>query len=191
MSALSICIYCKKSFATQRDFDLHEEREQCTLKFSLNFLQGNQIDLTPAEPNLPVDTEVADPIDAGSIGSPMAIDLSMVERQGAMISNVITDAIFQDSVEVNWVPKEALTQFQKAVLEFMRLLEEHGTPRQHQRDYINYFDANFAPQFKTDGPFANQFLQSPDTYRRLITKDVTLTVKHHVFLNGCYLFPTN
>ena len=40
------------------------------------------------------------------------------------------------------------------------------------------------------GPFANQFLQSPDTYRRLITKDVTLTVKHDVCSNGCYLFPT-
>ncbi|OBZ80396.1 hypothetical protein A0J61_11555 [Choanephora cucurbitarum] len=80
-----------------------------------------------------------------------------------MTSNVITD-----SVEVNWVPKEALTQFQKAALGFVRLLEEHGTPRQHQRDYVNYFNAKFAPQFKTDacvlGPFANQFLQSPDTY---------------------------
>ena len=65
----------------------------------------------------------------------------------------LVDVIFQDPVEVNWVPSETLTEFQKAALGFMRLLEEHGTPRQHQRDIVNYFNANFAPQFKKDGNY--------------------------------------
>ena len=65
----------------------------------------------------------------------------------------LIDAIFKDPIEVNWVPSETMTEFQKAALGFMRLLEEHGTPRQHQRDYVNYFNANFAPQFKADGKY--------------------------------------
>ena len=90
MSALPICIYCKKSFATQRDLDLHEEREQCTLKFSRNFLQGNQNDQTSDENNLPNDTEVADPIGADSIDSLMAIDLPIAEEHEAEASDVFT-----------------------------------------------------------------------------------------------------
>ena len=63
------------------------------------------------------------------------------------------DAIFQDPVEINWVPSETLTEFEKAALGFMRLLEERDTPRQHQRDIVNYFNANVAPQFKKDGNY--------------------------------------
>ena len=63
----------------------------------------------------------------------------------------LIDAIFQDPIEVKWFQSEAMTEFQKAAMGFMRLLEEHGTPRQHRRDYVNYFNANFAPHFKSEG----------------------------------------
>ena len=91
MSALPICIYCQKSFATQRDLDLLEEREQYTLKFSKNFLQGNQNDQIPDESNLPSDTEVADPIGAGNIDSPMAIDLLIVEETSDVFTVKLKD----------------------------------------------------------------------------------------------------
>ena len=90
MSALPICIYCKKSFASQRELNLHEEREQCTLQFSVSFLQGNQPDQTPEANNLPSDAELADPIGADSIDSPMAIDLPITEEQEAKTSDIFT-----------------------------------------------------------------------------------------------------
>ena len=77
MSALFYCIYCLKSFAIQRELVLHEEKEQCTLKFSENYLQGNQNEQPSAELNQSSDNEVADPVAADNIDSPMAIDMPM------------------------------------------------------------------------------------------------------------------
>ena len=56
---------------------MHEEREQCTLKFSENYLQGNQNEQSSAELQQSSDNEVADPVATESIDSPMAIDMPM------------------------------------------------------------------------------------------------------------------
>ena len=88
MSALFYCIYYLKSFATQHELVLHEEKEQCTLKFSENYLQGNQNEQPSAELNQSSDNEVADPVAADNINSPMAIDMPMSGQAEEQPTNV-------------------------------------------------------------------------------------------------------
>lgn len=55
-----------------------------------------------------------------------------------------------DPMELNWLPGEVMTRFEKASLGFMRLLEESRVPRQQQRDIVNYINYNFFVEFTSD-----------------------------------------
>ena len=44
-----------------------------------------------------------------------------------------------------------MTEFQKAAIGFMRLMEESRTPKQSQRDVVNYLNNNFFVRFDTEG----------------------------------------
>lgn len=65
-------------------------------------------------------------------------------------------------MELDWVPGEAMSQFQKAALGFMRLMEESRITRQSQRDVVNYLNSNFFVAFtngsKTCGSIQCMFL---------------------------------
>ncbi|OBZ81089.1 hypothetical protein A0J61_10862 [Choanephora cucurbitarum] len=55
--------------------------------------------------------------------------------------------VTNEPVELDWVPGAAMTEFQKAALGFMRLMEESRTSRQSQRDIVNYLNNNFFVRF--------------------------------------------
>ena len=64
-----------------------------------------------------------------------------------MTNNQILIIDERGPIELNWLPGELMTGFEKASLGFMRLLEESRIPRQQQRDIVNYINNNFFAKF--------------------------------------------
>lgn len=60
-------------------------------------------------------------------------------------------------MELNWLPGEAMTRFEKASLGFMRLMEESRIPRQQQRNIVNYINYNFFAEFASGIVYDPQF----------------------------------
>ena len=76
-------------------------------------------------------------------------------------------------MELNWVPGEAMSKFEKAALGFMRLMDESRMTRQSQQDVANYLNNNFFVGFTSDSKYYqslvvqcvfNQFLSVGDFF---------------------------
>lgn len=61
-------------------------------------------------------------------------------------------------MELNWVPGEAMSRFEKAALGFMRLMEESRMTRQSQRDVVNYLNNNFFVEFTSDSKYGQSLV---------------------------------
>ena len=56
-------------------------------------------------------------------------------------------------MEINWVPGEAMSKFEKAALGFMRLMEESRITCQSQPDVVNYLNSNCFVEFTPDSKY--------------------------------------